>query len=87
MISVPFGIANPWGLLSSVSLFLLLIFFVDATIIVWRRGDRRRALVLSAAADLRRNSGMARAAGNLGNHRSPVFPFLYIFGNRRSDGV
>ena len=44
IISVPFGVANPWGLLSSVSLFLLLIFFVDATIIVWRRGDRRRAL-------------------------------------------
>ncbi len=43
IISVPFGIANPWGLLSSVSLLLLLIFFVDATIIVWRRGDRRRA--------------------------------------------
>jgi PAS domain S-box-containing protein len=43
IISVPFGTANPWGLLSSVSLLLLLIFFVDATIIVWRRGDRRRA--------------------------------------------
>jgi len=46
---VPFGIANPWGLLSSVSLFLLLIFFVDATIIVWRRGDRRRALFVGGS--------------------------------------
>ena len=49
IISVPFGIANPWGLLSSVSLFLLLIFFVDATIIVWRRGDRRRALFVGGS--------------------------------------
>ena len=37
------------GALSSVSLLLLLIFFVDATITVWRRGDRRRALVLGGS--------------------------------------
>jgi two-component system, LuxR family, sensor kinase FixL len=49
MISVPFGVANPWGLLSSLSLLLLLIFFVDATITVWRRGDRRCALVLGGS--------------------------------------
>jgi len=49
MISVPFGVANPWGLLSLVSLLLLLIFFVDATITVWRRGDRKRALVLGSS--------------------------------------
>src|SRR5438093_1761203 len=49
IISVPVGVANPWGLLSSVSLLLLLIFFVDATITVWRRGDRRRALVVGGS--------------------------------------
>jgi two-component system sensor kinase FixL len=48
-LSVPIGVANPWGLLSSVSLLLLLIFFVDATITVWRRGDRRRALVVGGS--------------------------------------
>ena len=48
-ISVPVGVASPWGLLSSVSLLLLLIFFVDATITVWRRGDRRRALVVGGS--------------------------------------
>jgi hypothetical protein len=48
-ISVPVGIANPWGLLSLVSLVLLLIFFVDATIAVWHRGDRRRALVIGGS--------------------------------------
>src|SRR5215467_7008235 len=40
-VSVPVGLPNPWGLISQVSLLLLLIFFVDATITVWRRGDRR----------------------------------------------
>ena len=49
IISVPIGVANPWGLLSSVSLLLLLVFFVDATITVWRRGDRRRALVIGGS--------------------------------------
>src|SRR5437016_1092334 len=49
IISVPVGVANPWGLISSVSLLLLLIFFVDATITVWRRGDQRRALVVGGS--------------------------------------
>src|SRR6266511_6166217 len=49
IISVPVGVANPWGRLSSVSLLLLLIFFVDATITFWRRGDRQRALVVGGS--------------------------------------
>ena len=49
MVSVPVGVPNPWGLLSNVSLLLLLIFCVDATITVWRRGDRRRALVVGGS--------------------------------------
>ena len=49
IISMPFGIASPWGVLSSVSLLLLLIFFVDATIAVWHRGERRRAFVVGGS--------------------------------------
>src|SRR5438045_2727181 len=49
IVSVPVGSANPWGLLSSFSLLLLLIFFVDATITVWRRDDRRRALLVGGS--------------------------------------
>jgi two-component system, LuxR family, sensor kinase FixL len=49
IISVPVGMPNPWGLLSNVSLLLLLIFSVDVTITVWRRGDRRRALVVGGS--------------------------------------
>src|SRR5213080_2852531 len=49
LVSVPVGVPNPWGLLSNASLLLLLIFSVDATITVWRRGDRRRALVVGGS--------------------------------------
>lgn len=49
MVSVPEGISNPWGLLSTASLFLLLIFSVDAAITVWRRGDRQRALLVGGS--------------------------------------
>src|SRR5438552_14453696 len=49
IVSVPVGVPNPWGLLSNVSLLLLLIFSVDATITVWRRGDRQRALVVGGS--------------------------------------
>src|SRR4029077_14106447 len=48
-VSVPVGLPNAWGLLSSFSLLLLLIFSVDATITVWRRGDRRRALLVGGS--------------------------------------
>src|SRR4030095_3306890 len=49
MVSVPVGVANPWGLLSQVSLLLLLVFSVDAAITVWRRGDRRRPLLVGGS--------------------------------------
>ena len=35
-----------WSLLNQATLLLLLAFFVDATITVWRRGDRERALIV-----------------------------------------
>ena len=49
MVSVPVGVPNPWGLLSQISLFLLLLFLVDAAITVWRRGDRRRTLLIGGS--------------------------------------
>ena len=49
IVSVPVGVPNPWGFLSHVSLLLLLVFCVDAAITVWRRGDRRRALLVGGS--------------------------------------
>src|SRR6266478_1324349 len=48
-VSVPVGVTNPWILVAQLSLVLLVIFFVDATITAWRQGDRQRALVVGGA--------------------------------------
>jgi PAS domain S-box-containing protein len=44
--SIPLGNPSSWALLNQATLLLLLAFFVDATITVWRRGDRERALIV-----------------------------------------
>src|SRR5438105_11735075 len=49
-VSAPVGVPNPWTLVGQLSVVLLLIFFVDATITVWRRGERRRALLVGGSA-------------------------------------
>src|SRR4029079_12704875 len=49
MVSVPIGVPNPFGILSQVSLLLLLAFSVDAAITVWRRGYHRRALLIGGS--------------------------------------
>jgi PAS domain S-box-containing protein len=47
--AVPVGVPNPWMLVAQFSLLLLVIFVVDATITVWRRGNRRQALVVGGS--------------------------------------
>src|SRR6266566_4554511 len=48
-VSVPEGLPNPWALLPQLSLLLLVIFVADATIAVWRRGERRQALTVGGS--------------------------------------
>jgi two-component system sensor kinase FixL len=48
-VSVPVGVTNPWVLVAQLSLLLLIIFFIDATITAWRRGNRQRALVVGGS--------------------------------------
>ena len=48
-VSVPVGVPNPWMLVAQFSLLLLVIFVVDATFTVWRRGNRRQALVVGGS--------------------------------------
>jgi two-component system, LuxR family, sensor kinase FixL len=43
-VSAAEGVPNPWMILGQLSILLFVIFLVDATITVWRRGDRRQAL-------------------------------------------
>ena len=49
-VSIALGTPNPWRLINLATLLLLLAFFSDATITVWRRGDRQRALIVGGTA-------------------------------------
>jgi two-component system sensor kinase FixL len=43
------GVRNPWMLIGHLSLLLLMIFVVDAAIEVWKRGDRRQAVMVGGS--------------------------------------
>jgi PAS domain S-box-containing protein len=51
-VSAPVGVTNPWILVAQLSSVLLIVFFINATITVWRRGDRERALRVGGALTL-----------------------------------
>src|SRR5438128_3903529 len=57
-VSVAAGVPNPWMLVAQLSLVLLVIFVMDATIAVWRRGDRRQALMVGGSILLFTMAGM-----------------------------
>lgn len=48
-VSVADGVVNPLMSIGQLSMLLLLIFIVDATIAIWRRGDHRQALVVGGS--------------------------------------
>ncbi len=44
-VAVAEGVPNPWMVVGQLSLLLFVIYIIDASITVWRRGDRRLAVV------------------------------------------
>jgi two-component system, LuxR family, sensor kinase FixL len=46
------GIPNPWNALTYIAVLLVLIFVADASLRLWRRGDRRRAAVVGGSVTL-----------------------------------
>src|SRR6266487_3151191 len=48
-VSAPTGVPNPWMLVAQLSLLLLVMFVTDATIAAWRRGERRKALIVGGS--------------------------------------
>jgi PAS domain S-box-containing protein len=48
-VSVGKGVPNHWALVPQLSLVLLIIFVLDATLTAWRRGDRRQALIVGGS--------------------------------------
>ena len=49
MVSVGEGVRNPWMRVGQLNLLLLAIFVVDASLVAWRRGDRRQALAVGGS--------------------------------------
>ncbi len=43
------GLRNPWMLFGYVTMLLILIFVADASVTAWRRGDRRKALMIGGS--------------------------------------
>ena len=50
-VTVAHGVASPWYVVGNVSAILLLVFFADATITAWRRGDRQKAVMVGGSAE------------------------------------
>lgn len=48
-VSVAEGVPSPWMLVGQFSFILWIIFVTDAAVSVWRRGDRRRAVMLGGS--------------------------------------
>src|SRR5712691_2486558 len=48
-VSVATGVPNPWMSVAQLSLLLLIIFVTAALITLWRRGDRRQALIVGGS--------------------------------------
>ncbi|HEY9504580.1 MAG TPA: PAS domain-containing protein, partial [Gemmatimonadales bacterium] len=61
-VSVIVGVPSPWMLVAQLSLLLLVAFVVDATVEVWRRGDRRKALVVGGGIVLFTVGGTVQSA-------------------------
>jgi two-component system, LuxR family, sensor kinase FixL len=80
-VSIAQGVPNPWMLIGQLSLGLLVIFVVDATITVWRRGDRRIAAVVGGSIVLFVLAGTGQAALIFwGYLHSPLTSGLFFLG-------
>src|SRR5271166_2249977 len=48
-VAIPIGVPNPWMAVGQLSAALLIIFVADASVTVWRQGDRRKALAVGGS--------------------------------------
>lgn len=80
-VSIPEAVPNPWMLIGQLSLLLLTIFVADATLTVWRRGDRRQALVVGGSILLFSVGGAGQAVLVLwGILHLPIMSSLFYLG-------
>jgi two-component system sensor kinase FixL len=80
-VTVAHGAPNPWMLMGQFSLLVLLIFVVDASISVWRRGERRRAAIVGGSVALFLLAGSTQVAVIVWGHVLwPLTPGLFYLG-------
>ncbi len=48
-LSYPVGVPNPWMIFAQFTFLLLIIFCLDSSVMAWRRGDRRKAVVAGSS--------------------------------------
>jgi two-component system sensor kinase FixL len=61
VIPIAVGVPNPWMLVGQLSVVLLVIFVADASVIAWRRGDRRKALMIGGSIEFFLLAGLGEA--------------------------
>ena len=80
-VSVAEGVSNPWMLVGQLSLLLLVIFAADATVAVWRRGDRRSLVLLGGTIVFFVMGGLGQfVLAFWGFIHMPVTPSLFFLG-------
>jgi two-component system sensor kinase FixL len=80
-VAVAHGAPNPWMLVGQLSLVALLIFVVDAALTVWRRGERRRAVIVGGSVVFFVAAGSAQVALVVWGHvQWPLTPGLFYLG-------
>lgn len=80
-IAIAEGVSSPWMVAGQLSSVVFLVFVADASVIAWRRGDRRKALTVGGSVALFALASMAQAQLVIwGGVQSPITISLFYLG-------
>ncbi len=75
IVTVLNGEINPWQVVTQAAVLLILVFVADASITAWRRGDRRKALVVGGSVEFTILAAVANAQPVLWDYAR--LPFMF----------
>lgn len=75
LVTVPAGVPNPWQLVTQTTVILIMVFVADASVTAWRRGDRRKAVIVGGSVELILLTAFATAAPVVWGVTSAPFVF------------
>ena len=61
VVTVLNGVVNPWQVVTQTAVLLILVFVADASLTAWRRGDRRKALIVGGSVEFTIVAAVANA--------------------------